>query len=342
MNIADLQRENIKNLQPYACARSEFKGNASVFLDANENPMNAPFNRYPDPLQVTLKEKIAKLKGVRPTQIMLGNGSDEPIDLAIRIFCEPKEDNIISVDPTYGMYEVSADINNVAYRKVLLNDDFSLDAAIVLEKVDSHTKLIFLCSPNNPTANLLDKAQMRRIIEEFQGIVVVDEAYIDFAPEASWLKELDKYPNLLVLQTFSKAWGLASVRCGMAFASEEIVGFFNKVKPPYNLNFLTQNFVLKALDQAERTQEWVEMLLEQRRIMVEALQELPCILHIFPTDANFILVKTTDATGIYQSLIQQGIIVRNRNNVSLCNGCLRITIGTAQENAMLIEAMKSL
>ena len=342
MNIADLQRENIKNLQPYACARSEFKGNASVFLDANENPMNAPFNRYPDPLQVTLKEKIAKLKGVRPTQIMLGNGSDEPIDLAIRIFCEPKEDNIISVDPTYGMYEVSADINNVAYRKVLLNDDFSLDAAKVLEKVDSHTKLIFLCSPNNPTANLLDKAQMRRIIEEFQGIVVVDEAYIDFAPEASWLKELDKYPNLLVLQTFSKAWGLASVRCGMAFASEEIVGFFNKVKPPYNLNFLTQNFVLKALDQAERTQEWVEMLLEQRRIMVEALQELPCILHIFPTDANFILVKTTDATGIYQSLIQQGIIVRNRNNVSLCNGCLRITIGTAQENAMLIEAMKSL
>lgn len=342
MNIADLQRENIKNLQPYACARSEFKGNASVFLDANENPMNAPFNRYPDPLQVTLKEKIAKLKGVRPTQIMLGNGSDEPIDLAIRIFCEPKEDNIISVDPTYGMYEVSADINNVAYRKVLLNDDFSLDAAKVLEKVDSHTKLIFLCSPNNPTANLLDKAQMRRIIEEFQGIVIVDEAYIDFAPEASWLKELDKYPNLLVLQTFSKAWGLASVRCGMAFASEEIVGFFNKVKPPYNLNFLTQNFVLKALDQAERTQEWVEMLLEQRRIMVEALQELPCILHIFPTDANFILVKTTDATGIYQSLIQQGIIVRNRSSVSLCNGCLRITIGTAQENAMLIEAMKSL
>ena len=342
MNIADLQRENIKNLQPYACARSEFKGNASVFLDANENPMNAPFNRYPDPLQVTLKEKIAALKGVRPTQIMLGNGSDEPIDLAIRIFCEPKEDNIISVDPTYGMYEVSADINNVAYRKVLLNDDFSLDAAKVLEKVDSHTKLIFLCSPNNPTANLLDKAQMRRIIEEFQGIVIVDEAYIDFAPEASWLKELDKYPNLLVLQTFSKAWGLASVRCGMAFASEEIVGFFNKVKPPYNLNFLTQNFVLKALDQAERTQEWVEMLLEQRRIMVEALQVLPCILHIFPTDANFILVKTTDATGIYQSLIQQGIIVRNRSSVSLCNGCLRITIGTAQENAMLIEAMKSL
>ena len=342
MNIADLQRENIKNLQPYACARSEFKGNASVFLDANENPMNAPFNRYPDPLQVTLKEKIAALKGVRPTQIMLGNGSDEPIDLAIRIFCEPKEDNIISVDPTYGMYEVSADINNVAYRKVLLNDDFSLDAAKVLEKVDSHTKLIFLCSPNNPTANLLDKAQMRRIIEEFQGIVIVDEAYIDFAPEASWLKELDKYPNLLVLQTFSKAWGLASVRCGMAFASEEIVGFFNKVKPPYNLNFLTQNFVLKALDQAERTQEWVEMLLEQRRIMVEALQVLPCILHIFPSDANFILVKTTDATGIYQSLIQQGIIVRNRSSVSLCNGCLRITIGTAQENAMLIEAMRKL
>ena len=342
MNIADLQRENIKNLQPYACARSEFKGNASVFLDANENPMNAPFNRYPDPLQVTLKEKIAKLKGVRPTQIMLGNGSDEPIDLAIRIFCEPKEDNIISVDPTYGMYEVSADINNVAYRKVLLNDDFSLDAAKVLEKVDSHTKLIFLCSPNNPTANLLDKAQMRRIIEEFQGIVIVDEAYIDFAPEASWLKELDKYPNLLVLQTFSKAWGLASVRCGMAFASEEIVGFFNKVKPPYNLNFLTQNFVLKALDQAERTQEWVEMLLEQRNVMVKALQVLPCILHIFPSDANFILVKTTDATGIYQSLIQQGIIVRNRSSVSLCNGCLRITIGTAQENAMLIEAMKSL
>jgi len=327
---------------PYSCARSEFKGEASVFLDANENPMNAPYNRYPDPLQEEVKAKIAKIKNIRPTQIMLGVGSDEPIDLVIRIFCEPKEDNIVSIDPTYNMYKVCADINNVEYRKVLLNDDYTFDAERLLKEVDEHTKVIFLCSPNNPTGNTLNRDEISKILNRFGGIVIVDEAYIDFAPETSWLPKLNEYPNLIILQTFSKAWGLASVRCGMAFASEEIISYFNKVKYPYNINLLTQKFVSEQLDSENRKNEWVKMLIEQRVIFEKKLKEIPLVEKIYPSDANFLLVKVPDANGIYNKLVERGIIVRNRNNISLCLGCLRITIGSEEENEILINALKQL
>ena len=341
-DISSLVRENILNLKPYSCARNEFKGEASVFLDANENPMNAPYNRYPDPLQEELKAKISKIKNVRPTQIMLGVGSDEPIDLIIRIFCEPKEDNIVAIDPTYGMYQVCADINNVEYRKVLLNDDYTLDAKRLLDAVDAHTKVIFLCSPNNPTGNVLNRHEVDKILSNFGGIVVLDEAYIDFAPESTLLTELDKYPNMIVLQTFSKAWGLASVRCGMAFASEEIISYLNNIKYPYNINILTQKFVSEQLDSENIKNEWVTMLLEQRTIFEKELEGISLVEKIYPSDANFLLIKVPDANDTYNKLVEKGAIVRNRNNISLCLGCLRITIGTAEENKILINILKQL
>ena len=341
-DISKLVRNNIFNLKPYSCARSEFKGEASVFLDANENPMNAPYNRYPDPLQEELKTKIAKIKNVRPAQIMLGVGSDEPIDLVIRIFCEPKEDNIVAIDPTYGMYKVCADINNVEYRTILLNNDYSLNAERLLDAVDEHTKVIFLCSPNNPTGNILNHDEVKKVLHGFGGIVVLDEAYIDFAPETTLLTELNGYPNLIILQTFSKAWGLASARCGMAFASEEIIRYFNKVKYPYNINSLTQNFVIEQLDYENRKNEWVKMLIEQRNILKKNLSDIPLVKEIYPSDANFLLVKVPDANDTYNKLVEKGTIVRNRNTVSLCLGCLRITIGTAKENEILINALKQL
>lgn len=338
--IKDLVRQNIYNLKPYSCARDEFKGEASVFLDANENPLNNPYNRYPDPLQIELKKKIAQIKNVRPSQIMLGNGSDEPIDLIVRIFCEPKQDNIVAIAPTYGMYEVCANVNDVEYRKVLLNEDFSLNANLVLEAIDDCTKVVFLCSPNNPTGNLLNRNEMLKIINRFQGIVVIDEAYIDFASEPSWLNDLDNYPNLIVLQTFSKAWGLAAVRCGMAFASEEILSYFNKVKYPYNVNLLTQNFVEKELSYEERKKEWVKMLLDERDNLIQELKKLSIVKSVFPSDANFVLVKVTDAKFIYTALMNKGVIVRNRHSVQLCGNCLRITVGTQDENAVLIAELK--
>ncbi|MBO7202246.1 MAG: histidinol-phosphate transaminase [Paludibacteraceae bacterium] len=338
--IKDLVRQNIYNLKPYSCARDEFKGEASVFLDANENPLNNPYNRYPDPLQIELKKKIAQIKNVRPSQIMLGNGSDEPIDLIVRIFCEPKQDNIVAIAPTYGMYEVCANVNDVEYRKVLLNEDFSLNANLVLEAIDDCTKVVFLCSPNNPTGNLLNRNEMLKIINGFQGIVVIDEAYIDFASEPSWLNDLDNYPNLIVLQTFSKAWGLAAVRCGMAFASEEILSYFNKVKYPYNVNLLTQNFVEKELSYEERKKEWVKMLLDERDNLIQELKKLSIVKSVFPSDANFVLVKVTDAKFIYTALMNKGVIVRNRHSVQLCGNCLRITVGTQDENAVLIAELK--
>ena len=332
-------RDNIQRLKPYSCARNEYKGEASVFLDANENPMNEPYNRYPDPLQEALKKKIARLKNVRPAQIMLGVGSDEPIDLAIRIFCEPKEDNIVAINPTYGMYKVCADINNVEYRPVLLNDDFTLDAERVLGAVDGQTKIIFLCSPNNPTGNALTPDEVKKILTGFDGIIVMDEAYIDFSSQPSWLSALDHYANLIVLQTFSKAWGMASVRCGMAFASEEIIAYFNKVKYPYNLNLLTQKTVSEQMDQEERKKDWVKVLLEQREHLVRALQAIPYVEKIYPSEANFLLIKVKDANEVYSRLVDEGIIVRNRNNISLCEGCIRITVGTAEENEALINKM---
>jgi len=342
MDITNLVRENIRRMKPYSCARNEFKGEASVYLDANENPMNTPYNRYPDPLQESLKEKIALIKNVRPSQIMIGVGSDEPIDLTIRIFCESQRDNIVAIDPTYGMYQVCADVNNVEYRKVLLSPDFSLDAERLLATTDVHTKVVFLCSPNNPTGNLLNRAEITKVLNAFQGIVVVDEAYIDFSSEVSWLEDLDCYPHLIVLQTFSKAWGLASVRCGMAFASEEIIGFFNKIKYPYNINLLTQQFVRSRLNYEIQKNEWVEILVNQRIELAKQLAALPLVEKVYPSDANFLLVKVQDANLLYNQLVEWGIIVRNRNTVSLCLGCLRITIGTQAENAALLNALRKI
>lgn len=340
MNLEQLVRKNIWNLKPYSSARDEFKGEASVFLDANENPLRDNYNRYPDPLQWELKQKIANVKGVAPEQIFLGNGSDEPIDLVIRIFCEPRVDNIVAIDPTYGMYQVCADINDVEYRKVLLNEDFTLDVNRLLSTVDNNTKLIFLCSPNNPTGNLLNRQEVEKVVNSFSGIVVLDEAYIDFASEKSWLAVLDKYPNLIILQTFSKAWGLAAVRLGMAFASPDIIKFFNKVKYPYNVNILTQEFVAKALDHESEKQQWVNILLKGREYLQTELQKLPFVEYIYPTDANFILIKVPDANYIYKKLADKGVIVRNRNSVSLCAGCLRITVGTKEENERLIKELQ--
>lgn len=340
--IEQLVRKNIASLKPYSCARDEFKGEARVFVDANENPMNGPYNRYPDPLQWSIKEKIARLKSVRPQQIMLGNGSDEPIDLVIRIFCEPKEDNIVATTPTYGMYAVCANINNVEYREVKLNDDFSLDAEKLLAATDKNTKLIFLCSPNNPSGNLLNRSEILKVITGFSGIVIVDEAYIDFAGEASWLTDLDKYPNLVVLQTFSKAWGLAAIRCGLAFASEEIIGYFNKVKYPYNINKLTQDFIFGKLDSESEKNQWVNMLLAERARLAAKLSALPIVEHVYPSDANFLLVRIKDAPMAYSRLAAAGVVVRSRHNISLCENCLRITVGTAEENKIVIDEMKKI
>lgn len=337
--LEQLIRPNILALKPYSCARSEFKGEASVFVDANENPLSGPYNRYPDPMQWSVKRRIAEIKGVRETQIMLGNGSDEPIDLIVRIFCEPKEDNIVAIDPTYGMYEVCADVNNVEYRKVLLNNDYSLCADTLLAATDDKTKVIFLCSPNNPTGNLLNRDEMLRVINSFDGIVVIDEAYIDFASEASWLNGLDNMPNVIVLQTFSKAWGLASIRCGMAFASEEIIGYFNKVKYPYNINQLTQDYVLNELQQEERKSMWVNELIDERARLAKRLEEMPFVEKVYPSDANFLLVKVDDANAKYNNLMSRGVIVRNRHSVALCLNCLRITVGTPQENDILIDEL---
>ena len=342
MDLQKLVRPNIFNLKPYSCARDEFKGEAEAYLDANENPLNAPYNRYPDPLQRDLKEKVAKVKNVDPECLFFGNGSDEPIDLIVRIFCEPGVDNIVAIDPTYGMYQVCADINNVEYRKVLLLEDYTLDEKSILAAIDAKTKVIFLCSPNNPTGNDLDLNGMKTIIETFPGIVVVDEAYIDFSKRESFLAQLNNYPNLIVLQTFSKAWGMAGIRFGMAFSSPEIIGFFNKVKYPYNLNMLTQKFVGEQVEMEERKNGWVKMLLENRKKLIAELEELPIVRKVYPTDANFVLVKFDDANATYRYLVEQSIIVRNRNNISLCLGCMRITVGLAEENALLIEALKKM
>lgn len=342
MELQQLVRKNILNLKAYSSARSEFKGEASVFLDANENPLNSPYNRYPDPLQWKLKEKISRLKYIGADKIFLGNGSDEPIDIVIRVFCEPAVDNIVAIDPTYGMYKVCADINNVEYRQVLLNEDYSFDADRLLAATDAHTKLIFLCSPNNPTGNLLDKQAIDKVLNSFEGIVILDEAYIDFSAQDSYLPQLGKYPNLIILQTLSKAWGLAAIRLGMAFASPEIIAYFNKVKYPYNINQLTQEFVYNEIDNETEKDAWVDLLLTQRDYLNDELVKLPYVEKVYPTDANFILVKVTDANGIYKKLVDKGIIVRNRHSVTLCADCLRITVGTEEENKILISNLSKI
>lgn len=342
MNIDKLLRNNIRALKPYSSARDEFSGEADVYLDANENPFNKPYNRYPDPLQWAVKEKIAAIKNIAPEKIFLGNGSDEPIDIIFRAFCEPGVDNMVSIDPTYGMYQVAADINNIEVRKVKLDENFGFSAQKLLDATNLYTKVIFVCSPNNPTANLLDKTEIIKLITGFDGLVVVDEAYIDFAPESSLLPELDQYENLIVLQTFSKAWGMAGIRLGMAFAQPEIIRIFNKVKYPYNINILTQKKALKLMDKIQEKQEWVNTILEERGKMVKKLFKLPFVQVVYPSDANFILVKMNDARGIYEYLTEQKIIVRDRSKVTLCDDCLRITIGSPKENKKLRKALKAL
>jgi histidinol-phosphate aminotransferase len=341
MDINKLVRKNIAELQAYSCARDEFQGEASVYLDANENPWNSPYNRYPDPLQWELKAGISKLKGVDAKNIFLGNGSDEPIDLLYRAFCEPGVDNVVAMEPTYGMYKVCAGINNIEYRKVLLNNNFDIVASEILEAADAQTKLIWLCSPNNPTGNSLNPQQIHTLIQQFGGIVVVDEAYIDFSEQESFASFLQQYPNLVILQTFSKAWGSAAIRLGMAFANVAIIQVLNKIKYPYNINILTQKQAIKLLEQSKSVSNWIDVLLKQRSWLHDALSELSYVDHIYPSDANFILIKVPDANALYHFLVDRGIIVRNRNTVSLCFGCIRITVGSPEENKVLIDTMKN-
>lgn len=342
MNLDQLLRKNIKTLQPYSSARDEYSGEALIFLDANENPFNAPYNRYPDPLQKALKEKVALLKDVKPDNIFLGNGSDEPIDLLLRAFCEPGTDNIVTIDPTYGMYQVAAAINNIEVIKCSLSKTYELDSEALLKAVNEHTKLIFLCSPNNPTGNALQTTSMLKVISNFKGIVVVDEAYIDFASDKSLLPQLNSYPNLVILQTFSKAWGMAGIRLGMAFAAPEIISILNKIKYPYNLNILTQQKAFELIENRSQTEEWIDQIKAEREVMKNELMKFPFTVQIYPSDANFLLVKMYDARGIYEFLREKGIIVRDRSKVYLCDDSLRITIGSADENLQLINALKEL
>lgn len=340
--LKELTRPNIWNLAPYSCARNEYSGKqASVFLDANENPYNSPCNRYPDPLQLELKARISAIKGVPAENIFLGNGSDEAIDLLYRCFTRPGKDNVVAIEPTYGMYRVCADINDVEYRTVMLDDKYQLDADAVLAACDDNTKAIWLCSPNNPTGNCLDRGAMMKIISSFQAIVVVDEAYGDFTREPSMAAELKSHPNLIVLNTMSKAWACAGLRLGMAYASKEIVDIYNKVKYPYNVNILTQQKALEMLRDPYQVDSWVHTLRTERDRVIEAFKVLPVCEKVYPTDANFFLARMTDATGIYNYLVDNGIIVRNRTNVALCHNCLRITIGTRSENAQLLGALRT-
>ena len=334
-------RPNILHLKPYSSARDEFKGEASVFLDANENPYNGPYNRYPDPLQWALKKKIAAVKGVAPESIFLGVGSDECIDVLFRAFCVPGRDNVVAIDPTYGMYKVCADINDVAYRPVRLNENFDFDVDDLLNRVDDHTKLIFLCSPNNPSGNSLSDEKIEQLLQRYPGLVVVDEAYIDFASRPGFLPRLSQYDNLVVLHTFSKAWGAAAVRLGMAFAHPSIIAVFNKIKYPYNINLLTQRYAAEMLDRYPQVEAWVDELVASRELLRRQLATLPVVRRIYPSDANFLLVRVDDAQRVYDFLVGRGIIVRNRNKITLCDNCLRITVGTGEEDSLLIDALQS-
>ncbi|MEZ4883740.1 MAG: histidinol-phosphate transaminase [Chitinophagales bacterium] len=337
--IQHLIRPNIQKMTAYSSARSEFKGKANVFLDANENPFDTGLNRYPDPLQWKVKSEISKLKNIVIQSIFLGNGSDEVIDLLIRIFCEPRKDAIMVLPPTYGMYEVSAAISDVEVQRVLLTADYQLDVKAILEAVKDNTKLLFVCSPNNPTGNCFTLEAIEALLEGFEGIVVVDEAYIDFASEASCVYLLKKYVNLVVMQTFSKAWGLAGIRLGMAFASEEIIDVLNKVKPPYNVNRLTQNAALRAMQNVDRYRKERNAILHERNVLTRALQQFSFVEKVHASDANFLLVKVKAAQELYDYLTSKGIIVRNRSKVVLCEGCLRITVGTETENLEVLAAL---
>ena len=339
--LQELVRPNVWKLKPYSSARDEYNGaDASVFLDANENPYNNPNNRYPDPMQRELKSHLSRIKRVPAANIFLGNGSDEAIDLLFRAFCEPRIDNVVAIDPTYGMYQVCADVNDVEYRKVLLDEHFQFSADKLLAAADEHTKLMFLCSPNNPSGNDLCRDEIVKLLQAFDGIVVVDEAYIDFSEARSFLLDLALYPNVVVLQTFSKAWGCAAIRLGMAFASEEIIAIFNKIKYPYNVNLLTQKQALEMVLRPYEVERWVKVLKEERIWLEEAFRALPCTVEVFPSDANFFLARVTDAVDVYCYLVGKGIIVRNRHTVALCGNCLRVTVGTRPENEKLLDALR--
>ena len=342
-NLDKLTRDNIKNLVAYSSARDEFSGEAKVFLDANENSLGSPltkwYNRYPDPHQVAVKAVLSQVKGIGAEHILLGNGSDECIDLLFRCFCNPGKDNVIICPPTYGMYEVSANINDVEIRKAPLLETFQLDLIHLETLVDENTKLIWLCSPNNPTGNSLNREDIETVLNNFNGIVVVDEAYINFAKQKTFIQELGEYPNLVVLQTFSKAWGLAGLRLGMTFASTEIIGILNKTKPPYNVNQVTQELALKALEEVGQVNDMINELVDMREALAEVFTKMPSVEKVYPSDANFLLVKMKDARKVYEFLLTKGIVLRDRSSVKLCDDCLRITVGTEKENTILVDAL---
>ena len=341
-----LVRENIKNLTAYSSARKEFTGTGGIFLDANENSFGSPslgqnYHRYPDPLQTEIKLRLASELDLSTDEIFVGNGSDEAIDLLMRVFCRPGLDEIIITPPTYGMYQVSAEINDVAVKKNLLSENFELESKQVLENISDKTKLIFLCSPNNPTGNSLKRDEVLNIAENFNGVLVVDEAYIHFSSEKSFVTEIKNYPNLVVLQTFSKAWGLAGLRAGLALGNARIIAYLNKIKPPYNISAIAQEKLLRAWENRDVVNKVVAEIIKERDFLAKNLNELPFVLRVYPSDANFLLVKTVAANEIYRFLVEQGIIVRNRSNVELCEGCLRITVGTTDENHALLKALRN-
>ena len=340
MELKNLVRKNILSLAPYSTARDEYQGELDVYLDANENPFNDGYNRYPDPYQKRLKSRLSEIKGVDVTHIFIGNGSDEPIDLVYRIFCEPGVHNAVAIAPTYGMYRVAADINGVEYREVMLRDDFSLDVSTLLSEVDEHTRLLFLCSPNNPTGNALCRKDLEYLLSHFGGIVVLDEAYIDFSDTPGFLSQLDCYPNLIILQTLSKAWGMAGLRLGLAFASPEIIQLLTRVKYPYNINVVTQKLVMTLLDKDMAGQ--VKTIRQERERLLSILPELPVIRQVYPSDANFILVRVDEPRKVYLRLIEKGIVVRDRSRIRGCEGCLRLTVGTPEENERLVSELKSM
>ncbi|GAB1855627.1 histidinol-phosphate transaminase [Flavobacteriaceae bacterium MHTCC 0001] len=342
MNIQELIRPTIKALKPYSSARDEFQGNsgAMVFLDANENPFENGVNRYPDPQQRTVKSLLSNIKGISQSQILLGNGSDEVLDLIFRAFCEPNQDNIITLPPTYGMYSVLANINAIAIKTVQLDENFQPNVNDILNIADANSKLLFLCSPNNPTGNSFNAHAIERLVSEFKGIVVIDEAYIDFSNEQSWITRLQDFPNLIVTQTLSKAYGMAGIRLGICYASEVIISVFNRIKPPYNVNELTQQRAIAQLEKNEETQQQVLKILKERDVLVDKLKEVDFVSEIYPTNANFVLAKVDDATKRYNQLIEKGIVVRNRTTQPRCKNCLRFTVGTKSENEKLIECLQ--
>ena len=338
-----LVRPNIKTLKPYSSAKDEYTGEAKILLDANENSLGSPltkwYNRYPDPYQQKLKEKLAFVKQIEANQIFIGNGSDECIDILFRTFCEPGKDNIIICPPTYPMYEVSANINDVSIQKAPLLSDYQLNLAHIEQLVNPNTKIIWICSPNNPTGNSLDRIDIETILNHFEGIVVVDEAYINFSKQKSFVQSLIDYPNLVVLQTLSKAWGLAGLRLGMCFASPQMIGYLNKVKAPYNINIVTQELTLQALEEVGQVNDMIKLLVDMRVALAEVIASMPHVIKVFPSDTNFLFVKIPHARKLYEYLLSQGIIVRDRSSLELCEDSLRITVGTEQENTALVDAM---